>query len=763
MKKRLLFSFCISALFSFSQSTLSSQRLENLKAFSKLYGYVRYFHPSDEAAQIDWDKFAIYGSQQIENASSSDELINGLNKLFLPIAPSIKLFKSNEKVVFDVNSITPSNLKDYKEIYWQHLGLGLSKESVYQSVRVNRASKDTKTTGFNSVCKQIDLMLNKNKEFIFKAHVKIVGNETSGYLWVREDLEQGGVGYFNNMHEQPITSEKWEEYTIKGRMGANGKLVNIGLYVMGGGSMFIDNMSLSFKNDKGEWVEVYKNDFENDKVQKEPSDLIHGIGKGGSGTAGVCEVVSEEAQSGKNCLFLALREKQNTSGSKINKSIFDFKPKPGECITKSINSDLSCTLPINLYGTDEGTFPKGDESQLKLLMDNLQKLKTSSASDLYVRLADVIMIYNIMQHFYPYFDVVKTDWNEAFVVALNESYDCKDPLDFLNVIRKFTAKLKDGHVWVSYFNENKGYVPALVPEIIENKIVITNVLSESINIPVGSVIDKVNSIPAGELVKKESQYIPAPTVGWLNHILQAQLFRGQLNDSLIFDFTKPDGTSGNIVLKRTMSIPDRHSKTDKLTTIKKLSQDVYYINIDKASMKTINDSMEKLKTAKAIICDLRGYPNGNHDLIRHFLKGKDTAKAWMRIPEIIYPDYQPSGFENEGWALKPEKPYLSAKIIFIIDGSAISYAESYMGFIEGYKLATIVGQPTAGSNGNVNNFVLPGGYSARFTGMKVVRHNGTQQHAIGILPNVYVNKTIKGVIEGRDEFLEKAIEIANQH
>jgi hypothetical protein len=28
------------------------KKIENLKTFSKLYGYIRYFHPSDEAASI---------------------------------------------------------------------------------------------------------------------------------------------------------------------------------------------------------------------------------------------------------------------------------------------------------------------------------------------------------------------------------------------------------------------------------------------------------------------------------------------------------------------------------------------------------------------------------------------------------------------------------------------------------------------------------------------------------------------------------------
>jgi len=85
-----------------------------------------------------------------------------------------------------------------------------------------------------------------------------------------------------------------------------------------------------------------------------------------------------------------------------------------------------------------------------------------------------------------------------------------------------------------------------------------------------------------------------------------------------------------------------------------------------------------------------------------------------------------------------------------------------MGFIEHYKLATIVGQPTAGTNGNVNPLMLPGGYYVTWTGMRVVKHDGSQHHGVGIIPHVLMKRTIKGVREGRDEFLEKAIELAEK-
>ena len=82
-----------------------------------------------------------------------------------------------------------------------------------------------------------------------------------------------------------------------------------------------------------------------------------------------------------------------------------------------------------------------------------------------------------------------------------------------------------------------------------------------------------------------------------------------------------------------------------------------------------------------------------------------------------------------------------------------------MGIFEHYKIAEFVGEPTAGTNGNVNFINLPGGFNIMWTGMKVVKQDGSQHHLIGIQPTYPVQRTIKAVKDGRDEYLEKAIEI----
>jgi C-terminal processing protease CtpA/Prc len=198
-------------------------------------------------------------------------------------------------------------------------------------------------------------------------------------------------------------------------------------------------------------------------------------------------------------------------------------------------------------------------------------------------------------------------------------------------------------------------------------------------------------------------------------------------------------------------------RPEKITLLK---NDIYYIDLTRIFIKEVKDIIDKLAEAKGIVFDLRGYPKSINEILCHLTDIPLTSVKW-NIPQIIYPDRENLvGYDTSGiWNLEPLKPKLNGKIVFITNGRAISYAESVMGIVEAFKLGTIVGEPTAGTNGNVNPITLPGEYNIRFTGMKVLKHDGTPHHGVGIKPNVPVNRTIKGIREKRDEFLEKALEI----
>ena len=55
----ILLTIMLSVIVSGSANCQTKNQIEYLKTFSRAYGYVKYFHPSDEADKIDWDKFAI--------------------------------------------------------------------------------------------------------------------------------------------------------------------------------------------------------------------------------------------------------------------------------------------------------------------------------------------------------------------------------------------------------------------------------------------------------------------------------------------------------------------------------------------------------------------------------------------------------------------------------------------------------------------------------------------------------------------------------
>jgi len=141
---------------------------------------------------------------------------------------------------------------------------------------------------------------------------------------------------------------------------------------------------------------------------------------------------------------------------------------------------------------------------------------------------------------------------------------------------------------------------------------------------------------------------------------------------------------------------------------------------------------------------------------------KPVTSAWWQIPQTIYPDRKEVGFHKSNWDIQPKQPLFRSKAIIINVPSVVSSGETMMGIIDYYKLATTVGEPTAGCNGNINIINMPCKYSAWFTGMKVLKHDGSQLYLKGFEPDYPVKKTIRAIREGKDEYLEKALEVAKQ-
>jgi C-terminal processing protease CtpA/Prc len=750
----------------FTVSTGCSSKLErsikNIETFTRLYGYVKYFYPGDEAAAMDWKRFAIYGVKRVENASNTTELKKMLEELFLPMAPALVIHQSHKKSEFSIDSITPPNMERMKLVAWQHLGIGFGNSyNIYRSVRINRKTilNEPGSGAFGNIINWVDAVSYRGKEIKMKAAVKV--EKGIGQLWLRVDREKKQTGFLDNMDDRPIESNQWNYYEIIGTVDKDAQQVVFGCFLRGSGQLWVDDFQIYVKENKAsdQWTPVtIKNPgFEEDTEGEAPKEWnARGLRPGY-----IFQVNSSTAANGSKSV--SIKSKTIT----ITGPLPDFQPKPefGEYITKELGSGLSCIMPIALYGTEAYTFPQSAKKNLDQLQTAIKKdvPEQFSGDNQYVRLADIAITWNIFQHFFPYFDVVETDWKVSLTEALKDAYRDTTKLDFLKTLRKFTAGLKDGHVGVRLTGDESSTNSAPIQwDWIENKLVITNIYDNTLkNFHIGDVVSAIDGVESEEAYKNQGCYISAATEGWKRYRTLRKLLEGPKDSKMTLKIER-NGESHQVTLTRSLTLMEHYQASQKDSLqYKKIEEGIHYLNLDKMPMDEINKLMPELEKAKAIICDLRGYPKGNHDLINHLLKEKEELK-WMFVPQIIYPDYEKVSYRKIGWNMEPVEPALTAKVVFITNGRAISYAESFMGYIEGFQLATIVGQPTAGTNGNVNAFTLPGGYRVTWTGIRVLKHDGSRFHGVGIIPHVLVERTIKGVKAGRDEFLDKAIEIAKQ-
>ena len=76
--------------------------------------------------------------------------------------------------------------------------------------------------------------------------------------------------------------------------------------------------------------------------------------------------------------------------------------------------------------------------------------------------------------------------------------------------------------------------------------------------------------------------------------------------------------------------------------------------------------------------------------------------------------------------------------------------------------AAVIGSTTAGADGNVSKIYLPGNVMTMISGIGVYYPDGKETQRIGIVPDIESRPTIKGITEGKDEVLEKAIEWINK-
>jgi C-terminal processing protease CtpA/Prc len=112
---------------------------------------------------------------------------------------------------------------------------------------------------------------------------------------------------------------------------------------------------------------------------------------------------------------------------------------------------------------------------------------------------------------------------------------------------------------------------------------------------------------------------------------------------------------------------------------------------------------------------------------------------------------------TEALSLSPVSPTFDGRVAILVDETSQSQAEYTAMALRASPNSIVVGSTTAGADGNLSGFALPGGLRMAISGIGVFYPDKTPTQRVGIVPDIEARPTIEGVRDGRDEVLEVAL------
>ncbi|MYJ74106.1 MAG: peptidase S41, partial [Gammaproteobacteria bacterium] len=333
--------------------------------------------------------------------------------------------------------------------------------------------------------------------------------------------------------------------------------------------------------------------------------------------------------------------------------------------------------------------------------------------------------------------------------------------EFLDTLKRLVADLRDGHGRVGNHHDGPPHLPAVAADWVGTDLVVTAVGEDVDGLRAGDVVTEVDGRLLNDILASLRETVSAATPQHLRDRALSEIGFGAPGSTLTLTTRSPFGQERTTTVRR--NIPaweDRTVREPRPDQGAELADGVHYVDLDRIGhVREFNRLVPKLAKADGIVFDLRGYPSFDfRPVIAHLIDETVTSAQW-HVPLVHRPDRRDMQFQFSNWSVRPKSPRFTKNVAFVTDGRAISAAETLLGIVEHYKLAEIVGGPTAGTNGNINPFVLPGGYHVTWTGMRVLKHDGSQHHGVGIQPTVPVSRTVEGIAAGRDELLERAVAV----
>jgi hypothetical protein len=437
----------------------------------------------------------------------------------------------------------------------------------------------------------------------------------------------------------------------------------------------------------------------------------------------------------------------NTDFHWLRDSVFD------ESVRRELEAVPLVSLPLQtMYFIKKDTSGMATIYFKPVLMNTVIR-KTES-------LMALCIFWNAFNYFSPHKKLVSKNWDSVLVEYIPQFLRVTTNAEYVRILMKLASQLNDSHMYVSSPDMpsvlGKYTIPLRFVLLGSQVVVQESLCCDSLKLK-GLVVKEINGTPIDSLLARNTPLVSASNGAVLQRGL-ARLLRFSHMQEASFIFS--DGVeSKRVVIECTPQPSSNAQQARQQKSFYRLLETpdkdtIVYVDMSVLQNRDMSTVFQVIAGKRGVIFDLRSYPNLT---LLNLMQRLANPRSYMAISlmELQYPGYNS---KPQVLTCGRRQEYFG-KIVVLVNEYTQSQGESTVQGLRTIPGMNIVGSQTAGANGEVMKVVLPMNATVHFTHNAVFDTEMKSMQGVGILPDVEVRPTAEGIRAGRDEVLEKGVDV----
>ncbi len=513
----------------------------------------------------------------------------------------------------------------------------------------------------------------------------------------------------------------------------------------------VNNCNVNWDSLSFEFLKEFNDNYDSTKFE---SELLKYIGKAGALNVDLSIPkfsYNDYLLSSDSNWFLHYNFNVNTS-KKFDSIWMFFRPKVNCYCARSFSNSSYLKLPF-----DDPIF----NYQL------IDSLPTKIERDL-----AFVKFWNIIEYYNPNFHLIDKNKDSMFIHHYRNIIEADDKKSLYSAFDEAVSCLDDAHsegLTLSYYIDEPIYfhVPNIKVQFMDSSLVV--VLSNISGIETGSRILKIDSQLIERKIESVLKYVSARNDLVRKRFATNYLVSGPLNSYCKLDLLTPKGELKTIDVVRNIDLYSRFlwspeyvigSKSLRESKLLPICSDVNYVNFANIGVNDLSSLSAIFRENKSVILDLRNSPLCDAVDIHRALFKDPIQYVKYYLPNVRFPGLF-VGLNQYTGSNESNFQFTSNVIILVNEYTQSMTEDLVLALKAQYPQSMIIGQHTAGANGNINVFKLFKDVEYGFTGLSTFDINNRSLFLNGITVDSVVTQSLSSFLRDKDDVVETAMHLLN--